>query len=371
MDKVWEIMHGERNIATLGSTGLAEIIDEAFMPFDLWLEEGDDIDTRVGNIGNFNYWCATRVLTLDRQYAKEILASIGAMQGKTDRERAQVALSYHCLSLTDIFWVKEKGENISFAEINLYENHLSNALVDLSLRGRAMTVENAHLIADNASTSGVFPKAWLRKDDGFYLLKDGNEENVINELLASRIALCFDCKQVRYEEDYYDGALVSSCRMITDPEHSIVTREAFEIYAVNHDLDPISEILRIDAHGYYMMNIIDYIVGNTDRHWGNWGFFMDNKTGELLRLHDLMDFNQSFKAYDDIEGALCQTTLPRHISQRQAAVEAVNEIGINLIREIDYRWFGERQELANMCKRRMEVLTIQRKMLFGAEDEED
>ena len=37
----------------------------------------------------------------DRTYAKEILNSIGASQSVTDRERAQIALSYHCLSLLE------------------------------------------------------------------------------------------------------------------------------------------------------------------------------------------------------------------------------------------------------------------------------
>ena len=37
----------------------------------------------------------------DCTYAKEILNSIGASQSVTDRERAQIALSYHCLPLLD------------------------------------------------------------------------------------------------------------------------------------------------------------------------------------------------------------------------------------------------------------------------------
>ena len=68
------------------------------------------------------------MLTLDRTYAKEILNSIGASQSVTDRERAQIALSYHCLSLLDVFWVKGEKENIRFEDINLYTHSLSNAL---------------------------------------------------------------------------------------------------------------------------------------------------------------------------------------------------------------------------------------------------
>lgn len=356
MEKTYEILCGDNIIASVDTSGVADIFCAERMPYDLWLEEGDDLDTRVNNVTNFNYWCATRVLTLDRQYAKEILGSIGASQGRTDKERAQVALSYHCLSLTDIYWVKNKDESVSFANINLYENHLDNALVDISLRGKAMTVENAHLIADDISTSGVFPKAWIRKEDGFWLYKDGNAENVENELLASKLCRCFDCNQVIYEPDEYDGMSVSSSKIMTDKTHSIATRAAYEIYAVNHDMDPLDEIIKLDPHGYYMMNILDYLIGNNDRHWENWGLLIDNESGKPIRLHDLMDFNQAFKAYDTIDGALCQTALPRHICQRQAAIEAVKAIGVNRIHEIDYSIFGEKKDLADMFRTRLELL---------------
>lgn len=59
------------------------------MPYNLYLEEDNYIDTLVNNIMNFNYWCSTRVLTLDRKYAKEILNSIGMKQAVTDKDRAK------------------------------------------------------------------------------------------------------------------------------------------------------------------------------------------------------------------------------------------------------------------------------------------
>ena len=204
---VYELMHGEKVVADIGTNGVCTVLDRAFLPFSIYLEdtaENDDLDIRMDNLTNFYYWCATRVLTLDRVYAKEILNSIGALQAQTDRDRAKIALSYHCLSLTDIFWVREKGENITFSQINLFENHLDNALVDISLRGKQMTVENSYLIADDLSTNGVFPKAWIREKNSFSLLKDGNSRAVENEILSSKICRCFDCRQVLYEESMFD-----------------------------------------------------------------------------------------------------------------------------------------------------------------------
>lgn len=252
--------------------------------------------------------------------------------------------------------VRTADESVSFAQINLYENHLQNAFVDVSLRGRQMTVGNVHLLADDASTSGCFPKAWIREKDGFYLLKDGDECAVQNELLASRICQCFRCNQIVYEPYEYDGLRVTRSRLMTGMEYSIVSREAFEIYAVNHDIDPMEYILDLDAYSFYMMNILDYLVGNTDRHWGNWGFLVDNKTGQALRLHDLMDFNQSFREYDTPEGAGCQTISNRKISQREAAIEAVQKVGLNQITNVKEEWFEGRKADFLMFRQRLQQL---------------
>jgi hypothetical protein len=323
----------------------------------LYLEEGEnDIDLLVNNLSNFYYWCATRVLTLDRVYAKEILNSIGVTQAVTDRDRAQIALSYHCLTLTDVFWVRNQGEKITFQEINLYENHLDNAFVDVALRGRQMTLQNSSLIADDVSTNGCFPKAWIRQENDFYLYKDGNPQVVENEILASQVCQCFQCNQVRYERGEYDKTPVSVSKIMTSTQFSIVSREAFEIYAANREMNAMEYILRLDAYSYYMMNILDYLVGNTDRHWGNWGFLVDNRNNKPLRLHDLMDFNQAFHAYDTIDGAGCQTTLDRSLSQKDAAVQAVREIGLNQISEIDVRWFSGKNAYYEMLMQRLDIL---------------
>jgi hypothetical protein len=62
-----------------------------------------------------------------------------------------------------------------------------------------MTVTNAHLLANDLSTGGCYPKAWVRREDGFYLYKDGGQDAVEREVLASKICRCFDCHQVLYE----------------------------------------------------------------------------------------------------------------------------------------------------------------------------
>ena len=353
---IYEIMHRENCVAQISTVGECKIYLEDFMPYDLMLEESNDFDKRIKNAMSFYSWCASRMIPPDRTYAKEILNSIGASQSVTDRERAQIALSYHCLSLLDVFWVKEENEKIRFEDINLFAHSLSNALVDIALRGHQMTVTNAHLLANDLSTGGLYPKAWVRKEDGFYLYKDGGRDAVEREVLASKICRCFDCHQVLYEQGMFENEPVSISKIMTSQRYSLVTYAAYDVYCTNHDWNTLDKILELDAPSYYMMNILDYLVGNTDRHWENWGLLVDNETNQPIRLHDLMDFNRAFQQYDTPEGANCLTVGRRHLSQKDAAVEAVRNIGLNQVRQVEHAVFSGHPAWKAMFEERLRVL---------------
>lgn len=365
LEKGWErfmIMSQDRHVATIREDGTCTIYAKRLMPYDLYLEkaEPNDLDARLNNLENFYHWCASRVLTLDRKYAKEILNSIGAKQTTTDRDRAKIAISYHGLSLTDVFWIKADREKASFKYLSLFRHSLSDAFADVSLSGKQLTVQNTELLTQNdvagdVGTQGVAPKAWIRKDGIFYLLKDGDKRDVDAELLASKIAQCFAVKSVEYEPSTFDGKPVSMSQIITSEACSLATMEAIEVYCLNQDRDPEAFVLERDAYQFHMMNIIDYLVGNTDRHWGNWGFLVNNTTNKLCGLYPLMDFNKSFLSYDTIDGARCQTIKSRRISQREAAVEAVHAIGLNQLKEVQFSWFPD-SAYANMFFRRLELL---------------
>jgi len=358
LSKGWErftIMHKDRKVAAIREDGTCTIYAPSFMPYNLYLETTDDLDTRLNNLNNFYYWCSSRVLTLDRRFAKEILNSIGAKQAVTDRDRAAISISYHGLSLTDVYWIKFNRENVSFADLSLFRHSLSGAFADVSLNGRSLTVQNAELLEPNDAagdigTQGVAPKAWIRENGTFYLLKNGDERDVKAELLASKIARCFNVESIVYEPDVFEGKAVSRSRIITSEEKSLVSAEAVEVYCLNYGLDRDAFVLKKDARAFHMMNLIDYLVGNTDRHWGNWGFLVDNGTNRLEKLCPLMDFNKSFLAYDTIDGARCQTS-SRKLSQREAAIEAVRAVGLNQIAEVERKWFEDSVQWQMFCNR--------------------
>lgn len=335
----YQILHKEAPVAQIDTQGYCYILSKKFMPFNLYLEETDD---PKNNLSNFYFWCANRTLPSNRQYKDVILKSLNL----TTKEPAQIALLCHCLSLTDVYWVRNSNESITFQDINLYDNYSENLLIDASLLGKQITLQSLKGAIKDLSTDGCFPKAWLKNT----LLKAGNPIAVKNEIIASKICQCFQCSQVIYK-----GELVSISNLFTSKEYSIVSKEAFDIYAVNHDINPIEYILSLDAYSYYMMNILDYLTGNTDRHWGNWGFLIDNQTNTPISLHPLMDFNQAFTAYDSIEGANCLTT-PIPMTQKEAAIEAVQKIGLNQISSINPNWFQHDQQKYEMFLTRLSTL---------------
>ncbi len=368
--KSYAVMHLDRHVATIRSDGCCTIYHKSFMPYNLYLERAaeTDMQTRMNNLNNFYYWAATRLLTLDRKYAKEILNSLGMKQAVTDKDRAEIAISYHALCLTDVYWVRELRESVRYEEINLYDHSLSDAFVDVSLRGHALTAQNAELISEgdsagDLSTLGLAPKAWIRREGKFWLLKDGDLAEVEAELAASQIIRCFDVDQVLYEPWEYQGQVVSRSPLLTSIESSIVPMEYVEVYAVNHGKDARELALTRDPLGYHRMNIVDYLTGNTDRHWGNWGFCVDNKTNKLGKLHSLMDFNRCFRSYDSLEGARCLTSA-QNMSQKDAAIMGVQAVGLGLIRPLPENpesIFGKINQIFHMrldlmFQRRLEIL---------------
>ena len=75
-----------------------------------------------------------------------------------------------------------------------------------------------------------------------------------------------------------------------------------------------------------------------------------------IRLHDLMDFNRAFQQYDTPEGANCLTVGKRHLSQKDAAVEAVQNIGLNQVRQVEHTVFSEHPAWKATFEERLRVL---------------
>lgn len=76
-----------------------------------------------------------------------------------------------------------------------------------------------------------------------------------------------------------------------------------------------------------------------------------------IRLHHLMDFNRAFQQYDILDGASCLTVGKRHLRQREAALEAVRNIDLNQLHNVDGTIFRGYKIRKDLFKIRLTILT--------------
>ena len=153
-------------------TGEFSVLAEPFMPYNLHLTaESGSIQEKIANINAVHHWCADRVLSLDRRYAKQILNELGLPQSQNNSVKAKISLSCRSISLQDCFWVKEEGDAITWDNVNLFTHHFSDALIPVALRGGSATIKNKYWrdISQELSTHGTFAKAWGRTEDQIVL----------------------------------------------------------------------------------------------------------------------------------------------------------------------------------------------------------
>ena len=267
--------------------GLVKIKDK--LPYGLYLVEDDDLDARINNVSNFRSWCSRRMLSLDREHAKVILNSVGLRQAVTDADRMQVALQYKCLSLIDCYWVKSISDKSLWKDVNLYQHSLNEA-VPISLCGKSVTLQNIDCISQDISTNGVAPKAWVRTDKGIYLYKgDVGNNSVGREVAASNIIRSLALvNTINYSISKYDDKVVSSCKLYTEENISIVSLEDF---ITTHNIT--GSLLG----GLKYIILAAYLIGDSDRHCGN-VFIEYCRENNSLRVGPMIDFNHAFECED-------------------------------------------------------------------------
>nr|MCR5218586.1 hypothetical protein [Treponema sp.] len=132
-----------------------------------------------------------------------------------------------------------------------------------------------------------------------HLLKTGSDGarntglEPYGEVLASQV---FEkiCNSVTYTLRKFDGRIVSDCKLFTSQESGYRPISLF--YKDQLTLPKLLEIYRsYDCEdAFRRMVIADCITLNSDRHFGNFGFLINNETFEQIALNPCFDFNMAF-----------------------------------------------------------------------------
>lgn len=238
-------------------------------------------------------WVANRSSAKHRLHVNKILEMCG---GKT--KSGFIALT-HCLSLTDTLWIKSDRETVTWKQVNLYENNFDKVISKLSFDGNGLFGIQMSTSSPELTTDGAYDKCWLNQKDGIHLIKTGSEGarntglEPYGEVLASQV---FEkiCNSVKYSLKRYDGRIVSDCKLFTSQEFGY--RPIALFYKEKLTLPKLLEIYREFncEDDFRRMIVADCITLNCDRHFGNFGFLVNNETFERTVLNPCFDFNMAF-----------------------------------------------------------------------------
>ena len=130
-------------------------------------------------------------------------------------------------------------------------------------------------------TDGNYAKCWIREGENIFLYKTGSsrfEIEPLSEFLAAQLAAILCPVYVDYDLDFYRGKLISKCRLFTSEDHGLA--KAAGIFQGERTIPVLLNYFEKLGSGddFRRMCILDFLIFNPDRHYGNFGILFDTKT---------------------------------------------------------------------------------------------
>ena len=242
------------------------------------------------------FWMKNRTIPQNRAYVNSFLAKCGLNANRP----MDVISVCRGLSLNDSYWVVEEGFEGTFVDNNLYENNFSRVLAMIAFTGYGSSARSSLASSPEFTTNGMLPKCWRRISGKVYLYKGatsgasntGNEP--YSELYAYEIGTAMGMNVVPYKVSKWKKQLCSACELFTSKDIAFVpigrvvktggmraVREYYENLGSEY-VDALNDMIVLDA-----------VIYNTDRHFGNFGVLVDSKTNKIIAPAPLFDHGNS------------------------------------------------------------------------------
>ena len=375
MNKNREVLVAEYDAATSVFTRIYEVKDINYAPYILksFYIENNINDTPFRT--NLSEWFKGRGIPSWRDKLDLLLHRLNITAPYELLDKA------FGLSLSDQYWLKPYDSNISYDDINFFDNDFDYAEfmeASLSINSKSITKESS-LKTPNNTTDGMLKKAWIIDNGTRYLLKGGYKNEILqpfNEVLASEICKRLEFNHVEYTIDTYKDIVVSKCPCFITKDTELITCYQIKNEMKRHDnLEDYEEyIKKLEDHNIENarekvenMFILDYLIMNEDRHLNNFGIIRDVNTLKWLDVAPIFDNGQSLNIeyYDEEElhisgnGRLFYEVKP--FDEIIKIVKNIKRIDVSKLDGI-VEWFDDLlhkyQDLTKMSDRRIEKLCI-------------
>lgn len=276
----------------------------------LWINEAKKhllpLDLELNN-ESLAKWLRHRTIPKNRAYVHNFLSKCGL---NINRPMTIIRVSKG-LSLNDCYWVVEEGFDGTYDKFNLYENRFSQVLALIAFTGYGSSIRTSFASCPEFTTNGMLPKCWRRIDGKILLYKGGTSgasntgNEPYSEYYAYQIAEILGVNAVRYGLSKWKNELCSTCELFTSKKYSympvgrLVTSGG--MMAVRQYYENLGQVFISALND---MLVFDAVIINTDRHFGNFGFMIDNNTNKIVAPAPLFDHGNSllnFAGRDDLE----------------------------------------------------------------------
>ena len=262
-----------------------------------------DLDTSGDGIAK---WLKHRTIPKNRAYVHNFLSKCGL---NLNRPINIIKVSKG-LSLNDCYWVVEEGFNGKFDDYNLYENRFSQILALIAFTGYGSSFRTSLASCPEFTTNGMLPKCWRRERGQIKLFKGGTSgasntgNEPYSEFYAFQVAEIMGINAIPYNLSKWKGELCSTCDLFTSKDYSflpvgrIVTTGGMKAVREYYESLGADFVKALDD-----MIVLDALIFNTDRHFGNFGFLVDNKTNKIAAPAPLFDHGNAlfnFAGRDDL-----------------------------------------------------------------------
>lgn len=260
------------------------IYDMARAPLGLVSPRGSYVSAKA-----LTYWWNHRAIPQVRDGLSAKLSQLGL------ESSFQVPFASLGLSLSDQYWIRPLGASLRWEEVNFFDNDFNEAQFDVDW------LDQVGLDSPDNTSEGRLSKKWVVRNGVRSLIKGGASlgQEPYNEVIATRLysRLLEASEYVPYELGRYGGEVVSICpTFVSRDEEYIpayyvrqVERQPNHRNDYQHYLECCAKMGVVDAEtSLGKMIVCDDIIGNTDRHWRNFGLIRNVETLEC-RVAPLFD----------------------------------------------------------------------------------
>lgn len=285
----------------------------------LWIDEDSrsllPLDLTLTPEG-LSRWLRRRTIPKNRAYVHNLLAKCGLNLNRP------LSIINICkgLSLNDCYWVVQADNGDIFEKVNLYDNPFSNVLAELAFTGYGSSLRSSLFSSPEFTTNGMLRKCWRRISGKVYLYKGGTEGasntgfEPYSEFYAAQIAAAMGVQAIPYGLSRWKGVLCSTCELFTSKEYSyipvghLVTKGGMDaVKAYYESLGP--EFIAALRE----MLVFDAVICNVDRHFGNFGVMVDNRTNTVVSPAPLFDHGNSLFNFAGMDAWSNDATLEEYI----------------------------------------------------------